>query len=99
MYIKNKHQALQKQRIIRLLKRKEKEKQQAIERDYSSYTPQKRRQTCVRTLPDAEVAVSRCGLVVQSFTKYKINKKIYYYYITYNLEYIYIRKTYLNTII
>jgi hypothetical protein len=40
-----------------------------------SYTPRKRRPARAHTLPDAEVAVSACGLAVWSFTLlYKFNK-------------------------
>jgi hypothetical protein len=37
-----------------------------------SYTPRKRRPARARTLPDAAVAVSVCGLAVWSFTNYNI---------------------------
>jgi hypothetical protein len=40
------------------------------------YTPRKRRPARARALPNAEVAVSACGLAVWSFT-FQIIKNIY----------------------
>lgn len=50
--------------------RREREKQHDLGRGRRSYSPPKRRRARARALPDAAVAVSRCGLAARFFTFY-----------------------------